>query len=171
MHFNPYGGSAAQVAASLVNLGPTTPEELVAVMRAHGMSLDRLTTGEAAAIAEWAARLREVFEETGTDRRVDLLNRLLADSASQPYISRHDDSPAHLHYASERAARLRRVQAYTAGGLAHALCEEPARIGACAREECRTVYIDTSRNGRRRYCTTRCAGRVHVAEHRRRERT
>jgi predicted RNA-binding Zn ribbon-like protein len=95
-----------------------------------------------------------------------MVNGLLADSACQPYVSRHDGQPAHLHYASEQAGQARRIQAYTAGGLAHLLCEDAGRMGVCAREDCAVVFVDTSRNGRRRYCSTRCATRVHVADHR-----
>ncbi|GAB2740104.1 CGNR zinc finger domain-containing protein [Amycolatopsis magusensis] len=170
MHFNPYGGSAAQVAAGLVNLGHAPAAELVAMMRSHGMSLRRLSAADAAAVADWGDRLRPVFAESDVDKRVDVVNELLADSACRPFISRHDGLAAHLHYASEESGAVRRLQAYTAGGLAHLLCEEPERLGTCDRPGCGTVYVDTSRNGRRRYCTTKCATRVYVAEHRDRRR-
>jgi predicted RNA-binding Zn ribbon-like protein len=166
MHFNPYGGAAAQVAAGLVNIGAAPATELVAMMRSEGMSLSELSPEQANAMATWGRRLRRVFTEPDADTQVDLVNELLADSACRPFISRHDDQPAHLHYASERDGQVRRVQAYTAGGLAHLVCDDPGRIGACAREGCGIVYVDTSRNGRRRYCSTKCATRVHVADHR-----
>jgi predicted RNA-binding Zn ribbon-like protein len=170
MHFNPYGGSAARVAAGLVNIGDALASELVEMMRAEGMTLATLSPAQATAVADWGRRLRPVFAERDLDKQVDLVNGLLADSACRPFISSHDDLPPHLHYASESDDRVRRVQAYTAGGLAHLVCDDPGRIGACAREDCETVYVDTSRNGRRRYCSTRCATRVHVAEHRDRQR-
>lgn len=168
MHFNPYGGAAAQVAAGLVNLGPAPAAKLVETLRADGMSISGLSAGEAVTVREWALRLRQLFAESDPDVRVGLANQLLADSACRPYISRHDGKPAHLHYASKDADRAQRVQAYTAGGLAHLLCEDPARMGVCASEDCEVVFVDTSRNGRRRFCSTRCATRVHVADHRRR---
>ncbi|MDP9841773.1 CGNR zinc finger domain-containing protein [Streptosporangium lutulentum] len=34
------------------------------------------------------------------------------------------------------------------------------------RPGCGMAYVDTSRNGRRRFRTTRCANRVYVADHR-----
>ncbi|SFQ55003.1 CGNR zinc finger domain-containing protein [Amycolatopsis arida] len=170
MHFNPYGGAAAQVAADLVTLGPAPAAELLGVMRAHGMSLSRLTAAEAEEVVAWAGRLRAVFEETDTDRRVAAVNGLLADSACRPHISRHDGKPPHLHYADERDGAVTRVRAYTAGGLAHLVCDAPDRMGRCARPGCPAVFVDSSRNGRRRFCSTRCATRVHVAEHRGRRR-
>jgi predicted RNA-binding Zn ribbon-like protein len=170
VHFNPYGGAAAQVAAGLVNLGTADARSLVEMMRREGMSLSRLTAEQARHIVAWGQRLRPVFETSDVDERVDLVNALLADSACRPYISRHDGLPAHLHYASEHEDQVRRVRAYTAGGLAHLVCEDPGRIGRCASEGCATVFVDTSRNGRRRFCSTRCATRVHVADHRERQR-
>jgi predicted RNA-binding Zn ribbon-like protein len=59
-----------------------------------------------------------------------------------------------------------RVKAYTAAGLAHAYCQDPGRLGRCDRDGCDVVYVDTSRNGRRRFCSTRCSTRVHVARSR-----
>ncbi|WP_199432091.1 CGNR zinc finger domain-containing protein [Qaidamihabitans albus] len=166
MHFNPYGGAAARVAVALVNAGPARAAEMLTLLRGEGMSLTRLSAAQAGEIASWAERLRPVFADSPVGERVDLVNTLLADSTCRPYISRHDGKPAHLHYAGEHDDAVRRVQAYTAGGLAHVLCEDPGRLGSCARKGCRVVYVDVSRNGRRRFCSTRCATRVHVARHR-----
>jgi len=166
VHFNPYGGLAARVAAGLVNLGSAPAAEVTAMARAEGMIIEDITEDGAAEIARWTERLREVFTESDVDIRVELVNKLLADSACQPYISRHDGKPPHLHYSAEHADAVARLRAYSAGGLAHLLCEDPARMGVCGRDGCDVVYVDTSRNGRRRFCSTRCATRVHVADHR-----
>lgn len=165
MHFNPYGGAAAQLAADLVNAGP---DASTADVRAATSGMARMapTDTEAAAIVAWASRLRRVFEAPDQDVRVELVNALLAGSACRPHISRHDGKSPHLHYAEPDSGPVARVRAYTAGGLAHLVCEDPDRFGVCNREGCDVVYVDTSRNGRRRFCSTRCATRVHVAEHR-----
>lgn len=168
VHFNPYGGPGAQVAAALANLGAPEPETVLATLREHGMAVTAVTGDEAAAITAWRRRLRAVFTESDVDARVDLLNRLLADSAGAPHVSRHDGRPPHLHYHVADGSIVDRVRAYTAGGLAHLVCEDPGRAGVCDRAGCGTVFVDTSRNGRRRFCTTRCATRVHVADHRNR---
>jgi predicted RNA-binding Zn ribbon-like protein len=44
----------------------------------------------------------------------------------------------------------------------------PERIRACNAAPCREIYVDTSRNGRRRYCSRRCANRVNATRHRHR---
>jgi predicted RNA-binding Zn ribbon-like protein len=168
VHFNPYGGAAAQVAAGLANLGEQTAERQLETVRAHGMTVTPLTAPQSRELKTWSARLAAVFAEPGHDRRVELVNDLLAESACRPYISRHDGKPAHLHYSGKNDDTMRRICAYTAGGLAHLLCEDGDRMGRCAREGCGTAFVDTSRNGRRRFCSTRCATRVHVAHHRER---
>lgn len=168
MHFNPYGGVAAQIAVDLVNLGQSATREAIGdLLQTHGYRpLSRVTDSDTAELVRWAGHLRSVFRETDLPRRVRMLNELLAVTVAQPYISQHDGRPPHLHFADETAPMVDRIKAYTAGGLAHALCEDPARIGHCGRASCDVVFVDTSRNGRRRFCSTQCATRVHVADHR-----
>lgn len=170
MHFNPYGGVAAQIAVDLVNQAPAPAADLTALLHGHGYKpLPPVTVAQAEAINDWAARLRPAFDDRiDLDVRVDLLNELLAAAAAKPYISRHDDRAPHLHFADERADVVSRVSAYTAAGVAHVLCEEAARLGRCHRDDCHVVFVDTSRNGRRRFCSARCSNRVHVADHRKR---
>lgn len=45
----------------------------------------------------------------------------------------------------------------------------PERIRQCAAAPCRDAFVDTSRNGRRRYCSPRCANRLNAARHRARQ--
>lgn len=171
VHFNPYGGSGAQVAAALATLVQddcVSADDVLDTCRAHGMTLTGLTDDEGARILDWSRRLREVFAAGEADQ-VELVNRLLLTAAARPHISGHDGKPPHLHYASEDAGAVERVQAHSAGGLAHLVCEAPDRFGLCAREGCGIAFVDTSRNGRRRFCSTRCGTRVNVADHRARQ--
>ncbi|MEV6275360.1 CGNR zinc finger domain-containing protein [Nocardia sp. NPDC051832] len=163
MHFNPYGGAAAELAASLVNSTAATDlQQLLddADYKPLG-SLDARQVGE---LRGWIRRLDAAFRAPS----VRLLNELLAETTSEPYISTHDGRAPHLHFSRIDLPTVERVKAYTAMGLAELFCEAPERIGRCARAGCAMVFVDTSRNGRRRFCTTRCSNRVHVAEHRRR---
>jgi predicted RNA-binding Zn ribbon-like protein len=43
------------------------------------------------------------------------------------------------------------------------------RIGVCSAEGCDDVYVDTSRNASRRYCSNTCASRSTVAAYRARQ--
>lgn len=168
MHFNPYGGVAAELATALVNVKPGAPPTVITeILRTHDYRpFEPLDTGQAAELLRWADRLRPIFADADLDRRVDVVNELLAVTASQPYVSRHDGRAPHLHFAHEKAPIVDRLRAYTASGLAHVICQDHTRLGVCGRSGCDVAYVDTSRNGRRRFCSTRCANRVYVADHR-----
>jgi predicted RNA-binding Zn ribbon-like protein len=63
---------------------------------------------------------------------------------------------------------------YTAAasvGLATFIAENGfARLGMCMSTTCANVYIDSSTNVSRRYCSDRCATRANVAAYRARRR-
>jgi hypothetical protein len=44
----------------------------------------------------------------------------------------------------------------------------PERVRACSAAPCREIFVDTSRNGRRLYCSRRCANRLNATRHRHR---
>lgn len=91
---------------------------------------------------------------TSRPEQVGAVNRLLTEAAARPYVSTHDGQPPHLHYADENADVVTRVRAATAAGLAVVLTEtDPCRLGRCSAPDCRAVFVDTSRNGRRAYCS------------------
>ncbi|MVU82788.1 CGNR zinc finger domain-containing protein [Nocardia sp. ET3-3] len=161
MHFNPYGGMAAEIAARLVNAAPEQDLEQLLVEAGY-RPVGSIDARQDAELRRWTRELDVAFSNT----TVEVLNALLAETANRPYISTHDGRAPHLHYSQETAPIDERVKAYTAFGLATLFCEDPGRIGRCDREGCEIVFIDTSRNGKRRFCSTRCSTRVHVAQHR-----
>lgn len=161
MHFNPYGGAAAELAVRLVNSAPD--RDLGQLLNESDYRpLGPIDARQDAELRRWILELGAVFSEPSVER----LNALLAKTTSRPYISTHDDRLPHLHFSDETAPVDERVKAYTAMGLATLFCEDPTRIGRCAREGCAIAFVDTSRNGKRRFCSTRCSTRVHVAQHR-----
>jgi predicted RNA-binding Zn ribbon-like protein len=119
-------------------------------------------------------RLREVFE-LGTSGRdseaVAELNELLVAFPVQPRISGHDANDWHMHVTSRGASVSAEYLAGAVWGLSVWLCEYGSvRFGICADERCGNVYLDTSSNNCRRFCSERCATRSHVAAHRARKR-
>ena len=166
MQFNHYGPIAARYAAALAN-APATTVGYQAVIDRFVRPVVRVDPATVPAIAEWSSRLWAVFMDTRLERRVSMVNQLLEVAIRRPFVSTHDGLAPHLHYAEVDDDLLSRLRARTAAGLAHVLCDgDQHRLGNCAREGCDVVYMDTSRNGRRRFCTLRCANRVRVAEHR-----
>ncbi|TDC71765.1 CGNR zinc finger domain-containing protein [Streptomyces hainanensis] len=173
MQFNHYGGEAARLAADLVNLtAPPTPDELEPLLVARDISRPRLDAAEAAEIWLWSRRLARCFGPQDTARRCETVNALLADASSRPYISQHGGRAPHLHYSFPGAGPAAHIRAVTAAGLAYVVCFAAAeRLGRCARVGCGLAYVDTSRNGRRAYCSVRCANNDAVARHREQRRS
>ena len=104
-------------------------------------------------------------------KTVEELNTLLEVHPVQPRISGHDAGDWHMHVTSRAANGGAEYLAGAVWGLAVWLCEYgSSRFGVCADDRCGNVYLDTSSNCCRRFCSERCATRSHVAAHRARKR-
>lgn len=119
-----------------------------------------------------AHQLRAVFEavEYGeVDTAAAAVNELLNRSDARPQLTRHDGEPWHLHFHGS-GSLVSNWTASCATGLAVVLGGEYAdRLGVCSALGCDRVYVDTSRNGTRRFCSTTCQSRVKAAAYRRRQ--
>ncbi|CAG7608052.1 hypothetical protein PAESOLCIP111_01021 [Paenibacillus solanacearum] len=118
--------------------------------------------------------LRTVFElarEQKAQDMAELLNKQLRISGATPRISWHH-RPYHLHFESEEDGCAHWLATTTAMGLAFVLIEfGTARFGICASASCQKVFIDTSKNKSKRYCSEVCAHRESVAAFRKRQRS
>jgi predicted RNA-binding Zn ribbon-like protein len=86
-------------------------------------------------------------------------------------ISDHDPNNLHLHVADRAATVAELLVAESLMGLATLVCDLGAdRLGVCAASPCTNVYVDTSPNKSRRYCSDRCSSRANVAAYRARQR-
>jgi predicted RNA-binding Zn ribbon-like protein len=135
----------------------------------------RTQVGEALAEAfgPVAADLRAVFAAVAAgdvDGAAYRLNAMLAATGAHPVLERHDGEPWHIHFHSDDETSLARGWAAgCATGLAIVLGgEHYDRLGVCTAPHCDRVYVDTSRNGSRRFCTTACQNRVKAAAFRER---
>jgi predicted RNA-binding Zn ribbon-like protein len=126
-----------------------------------------LTAAEAAELAAVARELRAVFEAVAAgdvDTAAGQLNRLLAEAGARPRLEHHDGEPWHLHFHGEGGTITADWGASCATGLAVVLGGEMHdRLGVCTAPHCDRVYVDTSRNGTRRFCGTACQNRVKAA--------
>jgi predicted RNA-binding Zn ribbon-like protein len=112
-----------------------------------------------------------VFEPQADGTRAELVNDLLVESDCRPRLISHDGLPYHLHYKPLAGDLAARVKAFTAAGLAYLIAEGwGSRLGRCQRAGCAIAFVDTSRNGTRRFCSVRCANQVNVTNHRVRRR-
>src|SRR4029453_4252910 len=128
------------------------------------------TERDVAALRRGQKRLREIFEHGSSGRDQDAvttLNALLEAYPVQPRISTHDTNDWHMHVTSRGASVSAEYLAGAVWGLAVWLCQQGSeRFGVCADDRCGNVYLDTSSNCCRRFCSERCATRPHVAAHR-----
>jgi predicted RNA-binding Zn ribbon-like protein len=120
------------------------------------------------------AELRTVFEdaEVGEESAaVRRINVLLGSVQIAPRLTGHDAEDWHLHFA-EGAQRAHEGYASAAVlGVAFYVSEHGFdRLGTCQSSPCQNVFIDTSTNRSRRYCSDRCATRANVAAYRARQR-
>jgi predicted RNA-binding Zn ribbon-like protein len=92
---------------------------------------------------------------------VDRLNALLIQHPVHPQITEHDGKPWHLHL-TQGGCISDRYAAGSAMGLATLLTTTgTSRLGVCA-SGCGRVFVDTSTNKSRRYCSPRCASTANV---------
>jgi predicted RNA-binding Zn ribbon-like protein len=115
-----------------------------------------------------AAALRVVFTAVAggdIDAAARHVNDMLTAAGAHPVLEQHDGEPWHIHFNSSGGGSLARSwQAGCATGLAVVLGGELYdRLGVCTAPHCDRVYVDTSRNGSRRYCSTACQNRVKAA--------
>lgn len=171
MDFDAY----ARTGVDLVNAPLESLDDLRALFGVEvGWLRDAVTERDVTVFRRAQKRLRDVFELGAAGRAEDAvaeLNSLLEAYPVQPRISGHDGADWHMHVTSRGAAASAEYLAGAVWGLAVWLCEYgSSRFGICADDRCGNVYLDTSSNCCRRFCSERCATRSHVAAHRARKR-
>jgi predicted RNA-binding Zn ribbon-like protein len=152
------------------------PDRLADVVRAAlppARRPGRPPEDDAAELAGWAARLRRVVElvDAGeTDDACLALNEIMRETGAVPRLARHDGEPWHLHYHGPDAEWAVSWAASMATALAIVLGNAYAdRLGICNAPGCDRIYVDVSRNGTRRFCSTACQNRVKAAAFRARK--
>ena len=173
-----YSSGWATAAAGLVNtVGSITGNEYLDSIEAAERLLaehvaDHLPLGaeDLEGLRDVRSRLREVFLASEEDTAAEALNAYLQDLEVQPYLTDHDGR-WHLHYVPAGAPLARQLGAAMAMGLATLIAEHGfSRLGVCNAPDCKDVFVDTSRNRSRRYCSDVCSTRTNVAAHRARRR-
>ncbi|WP_405839677.1 CGNR zinc finger domain-containing protein [Streptomyces platensis] len=167
MKQNDYGRLGAVLSADLINLPEMTAASVRSMLEAHEIRRPVVADADVDGFRSWRDQLARVFGATESAEQCSAVNDLLVAATIRPWVTTHDGLQPHLHFVPDSADVLSRVKAVTAGGLAFVLCwEGGARLGRCLRAECSRAYVDTSRNGRRRYCTARCGNTEAVLRHR-----
>lgn len=167
MNYGHYTTQTVQETVDLANAlanraDPPQETELRALLQRFELGSEPL---DVMGLTHLAERLRQVFSSDVMEAKVMALNDMIALYQPSPHIVDHDDLGHHMHYVPPGAGHLRAIGASMTMALALVLCDfGTARFGTCA--ACDDVFVDTTRNGRQRFCSRSCANRVHVAEHR-----
>jgi predicted RNA-binding Zn ribbon-like protein len=150
--------------------GNALPAAVAAALRAGRSPVRAVSPAEAAEFPAVATAIRAVFEAMAagcTDSAARLVNKMLASSGARPRLDRHDGEPWHLHFHGDEDSLVTSWAAGCATGLAVVLgSEQQGRLGVCTAPRCDRVFVDTSRNGTRRFCSTSCQNRVKAASFR-----
>jgi predicted RNA-binding Zn ribbon-like protein len=171
MDYDTYGSGAVEIAIDLANAQLDGPDGVREFLHSHadwvtpGTPLE-LSDRDAAALTRVSAAVRGVALAGSQQEVVDRLNALLARAHPRPYATDHDGE-LHLHYAKPDAPLLEQLTTTVAMGISQVVVQHGwQRLGVCSAEGCDDVYVDTSRNASRRYCSNTCASRSTVAAYR-----
>lgn len=170
----------AERSAGLVNADLPDARALVELLGEEREWLHpQVTDRDTELLRDFQQALRPVFEASNTGDEqavVDRLNTLLAVHPVTPYIAGHGartGEPAnwHLHVADQNSTVAELLVAESLLGLSTLVCDLGAsRLGVCDAARCTDVFVDTSPNTSRRYCSDRCSSRANVAAYRARQR-
>ncbi|MFD2415246.1 CGNR zinc finger domain-containing protein [Amycolatopsis pigmentata] len=187
MNFDSHTSDVVSAAVAAVNLltpgealgreyrAEVSPGELALALRSQRTQrVADVSRTDVEELREYAVRLRKVFaavEDAHVDEACERLNAILRETHAAPVLSRHDNEPWHLHFHAPEAGWARSWAASMATALAVVLGSPVHdRLGICTALACDRVYVDTSRNGTRRFCSTSCQNRVKAAAFRARQR-
>lgn len=174
MHLNPYGEYAVVLAASLANDWPADRDGIVARARDVGMTVEfPEEDGDHEATRRVVDAWLSVVDAQEAGERAAILNAHMAAASAYPRLTDHDEEGWHLHYRDDEARSLPHVlfAVISVGTALHLTTRGMHRLRRCAAgqepgDACTAVVVDTTRNGRQRYCSVRCANRSAVRRHR-----
>ena len=163
----------AERSAGLVNADVQDTADLVVYLDQREWLHDQVVDRDVSAVRRFVKELRPVFEASnaGDERAVvERLNALLAKHPVTPYIAGHEPGKWHMHVADRQSSVAELLVAESLMGLSTLVCDLGAtRLGVCDAAPCTNVFVDTSPNQSRRYCSDRCSSRANVAAYRARQ--
>ncbi|TDP96797.1 CGNR zinc finger domain-containing protein [Labedaea rhizosphaerae] len=162
----------AEGAVELVNLDLDSVATVQALVRRRGWERLQARPRDLAELRKAQDRLAVVVDRSAAGDAAAVVrevNALLLAHPIRPQVAGHDARNWHLH-VHDGGTVAETLIGEAIFGLAFLITELGAdRLGRCEAPGCDRAYLDTSSNRSRRYCGTRCATRVNVAAHRRRQ--
>jgi predicted RNA-binding Zn ribbon-like protein len=135
----------------------------------HRVLANQLRSSDVVPLRSLRDGLRPAFTDDDPKAVAHALNPLLA-AAPAPVLVQAPDEPDRLRFAAGHgltgyAALAARLPAAVA---AHLAANGVGRLGSCAADPCRCVFVDRSRAGTRRFCCDYCNDRAAARAYRRR---
>jgi len=162
----------AERSASLLNAQIVDVDALREYLEDREWLAEQATDRDCMLLRKFQRQLRPVYEASDqglATEVVELLNELLVTNPITPRISDHAGD-LHIHAASKSQSVAELLVGEALLGLANLVCDlGPTRLGICDASPCTNVYVDTSPNASRRYCSDRCSSRANVAAYRARQ--
>ena len=163
----------AESSAALLNAELTDRDAVVEHLAGRAWLQSQVTDRDVAVLRRFCKDLRPAFEASSRDDAqgvVDVLNELLEHHPITPRIADHNPARLHIHVANKAASVADLLVGESLLGLANLVCDLGAtRLGICSEPRCDKVFVDTSPNQSRRYCSDRCSSRANVAAFRARQ--
>lgn len=164
----------AEESARLLNADLPDAAALSTHLADRDWLVGQCTDRDAMVLRRFQRELSAVFAASDAgrcDEAIEGLNGLMGRHPITPRISAHDPADLHLHVATKTASVADLLVGESLLGLATLVCDlGPNRLGVCSATRCGDVYVDTSPNSSRRYCSERCSSRANVAAYRARQR-
>lgn len=121
---------------------------------------------ELEAVRALRPRLRRLWE-LDEDGVAATVNEMLREGGALPQLVAHDGWGYHLHATTPDAPLPDRMLVEAAMAFLDVVRQQELdRLRTCDADDCDDVLVDLSRNRARRFCSTTCANRVHVAAYR-----
>ncbi len=163
----------AERSAGLLNAEITDVDALRGLLADREWLVPQCTDRDCMLLRKFQRELRPVFEAGEADHVSEVvggLNELMSRHPITPRISDHEGHDLHLHVATDNASVAELLVGESLLGLANLVCDlGPDRLGVCSSTKCTNVFVDTSPNRSRRYCSERCSSRANVAAFRARQ--
>ncbi len=178
---NPYKNRGAILAEGLINTYDTyleqpehlrEPADLRAFLSEHGVEAgDSVNQAALAEVRTLRTQLRACWTAQSSGEMIALLNPLLGQTGVTVQLQEDEADQVYLQFNPViEPTLLQRLAFDCAMGITTILQEHGVdRMRACAAEPCRDVFVDTSKNKTRRFCSDRCANRYNVAAYRDRQ--
>jgi predicted RNA-binding Zn ribbon-like protein len=136
----------------------------------NGRTTPHVTLRQATALAAYALQMRRVFDATDAgdlEEATRVLNTMLRRTGARPQLDPLAGGGWHVHFHGSTDGLATGWAAGCATGLALAIGSDLAgRLGRCEADRCDRVYVDTSKNAGRRFCSVACQNRTKTQAYR-----